>query len=98
MSQDRGAIDAGAARCGWALDGGALHLHSFAGDTLDAGALVAAAVGVATECNAAVCVATLDEADPWVAALVAHGFAIDDEEPTVRGGKVRNELTLLRVV
>lgn len=93
---DRGTIAVGPARCGWALDGGSLHLHAFSGDTGAAEDLVAQAELVAREHRAAVCVVTLGESDPWVEPLVACGFERDDAELTVRGGEVCTEITLLR--
>jgi len=94
----RGAITVARARCGWALDGGALHLHGFDGETGAIAALVARAERVAGEQNAAVCVTTLDAHDRWVEPLVGCGFERDDAELYVRNGEVRTEITLLRVV
>jgi hypothetical protein len=95
---ERGTISVAAARCGWALDGGALHLYAFDGETSATAALAGRADALAREHGAAVCVTTLDARDPWVEPLVAAGFERDDAELTVRGGEVRTDLTLLRVV
>lgn len=94
----RGSIAVPGARCGWALDGGALHLHGFDGAALAAAALVAEAERVARELEAALCVVTLDAQDAWLDALVRCGFERDYEELYVRGGEVRTEVMLCRPV
>lgn len=98
MSSDRGGIELAGVRCGWALDGGALHLYRFEGDVTAIGALVNEAQRIAHRLGAAVCVATLDSEDRWVEPLVACGFERDETEPYVRNGEVRMEVTLLRVL
>jgi hypothetical protein len=95
---ESGVIAGEAASCAWALDGGALHLHRFDGQTGEVAALVAQAERIAVEHNAAVCVATLDAFDRWVEPLAGCGFERDDAELYVRDGEVRTEVTLLRVV
>jgi hypothetical protein len=96
--ETRGAIALAEARCGWALDGGALHLHGFDGSIDALGDLVSRAEEIARGAHAAVCVATLDAQDRWLEPLVCCGFERDDAELTVREGKVRTEVTLLRIV
>lgn len=96
--ETRGSIAVAEARCGWALDGGALHLHGFDGRVDAIAALLAQAEEIAHGARAAVCVATLDAQDRWVEPLVGCGFERDDAELTVRGREIRTEVTLVRVV
>lgn len=95
---DRGSIIVPRARCGWALDGGSLHLFAFSGVEHAVDALVAEADRVAREQRAALCVTTLDSEDRWTRALVGCGFEYDYEELYVRDGEVRTEVTLFRMV
>ena len=94
----QGTISGRTATCAWALDGGALHLHRFEGETAAIEELVAQAQRIAIEESAAVCVATLDEFDRWVEPLVGCGFERDTTEPYVRNGEVRTEVTLVCAV
>jgi hypothetical protein len=90
-----GELVAADTRCRWTIDGGALHLYGFSGSgALDA--LVGQAERIAREQFAAVCVTTLDSADPRIEGLMRCGFELDESELTVRGGEVRTDVTLIR--
>lgn len=95
---EQGVLVTARARCGWTLDGGALHLHGFSGDSEAIAPLVAEAERIALERFAAVCITTLEAGDPWAEALARCGFERDDAELTVRNGEVRTELTLVRTL
>lgn len=82
----------------WALDAGALHLYDFDPVVDRAETIVTAADRIARAEGAAVCVATLVEPDPWIEALCRCGYEVDCSEPTVKGGEVRSEVTLVRIV
>lgn len=95
---DSGIVLANTATISWALDGAALHLYDIAGAHEDIRALLDLVAAIARDHLIIVLVCTRYEDDPLIAMLEAAGFVRDWEEPDVQAGRVRNLITLLRVL